>query len=162
MTDSAQYKTAIYAFLEAIGIPLVETRLSELTFLPGLLIQAGTLLVDPTQLRYAGDILHEAGHIAVTLPAERSQLQDNITADRPDKTGDELAVLLWTYAACHYLDLPLEVVFHRGGYKGQSPWLIDTFSRQVYVGLPLLVWMGMTQADRFPLMTHWLRPVMHR
>ena len=158
MTDPTQHKKAIYDFLETIGIPLVETSLMAPTFLPGILIQAGTLLVDPTQLGYAGDILHEAGHIAVTLPTERSQLQDNIMANRPDKAGDEMAVLLWTYAACQYLNLPLEVVFHEGGYKGQSPWLIDAFISQVYVGLPLLVWMGMTQTDTFPLMTHWLRP----
>lgn len=160
MTDSVRHKACIYTFLEAIGIPLVETSLSAPTFLPGVLIQAGTLLVDPTKLRYAGDILHEAGHIAVTLPAERSQLQDNITVNRPDKAGDEIAVLLWTNAACQYLNLPPEVVFHEGGYRGQSTWLIDTFSRQEYVGLPLLVWMGMAQADTFPIMTHWLRPAL--
>jgi hypothetical protein len=158
MTDSTQYVGEIYAFLSEIGIPVVETTLTVPTFLPGILIDAGTLKVDSLKLGYVGDILHEAGHIAVTVPAERAQLQDNIMADRPDKAGDEIAVLLWTYAACRHLNLPPEVVFHADGYKGQHQWLIDTFSSQTYIGLPLLVWMGMTQADQFPMMTNWLRP----
>ncbi|MBC3785512.1 hypothetical protein [Spirosoma utsteinense] len=158
MADSAQHIDKIYAFLEEIGIPVVETTLTVPTFLPGILIDAGRLTVDLAQLSYAGDILHEAGHIAVTLPAEREQLHDNIMADRPDKAGDEMAVLLWSYAAGQHLGLPSEVIFHAGGYKGQHQWLIDIFTSQTYIGLPLLVWMGMTQADTFPAMTAWLRP----
>ena len=157
MNDTSQICSRIYAFLHEIGLDVVETTLTEATFLPGILIDGGQLKVDPRQLRYPGDVLHEAGHIAVTPPAERHLLQDNITHDRPDKQGDELAVLLWTFAACQKIGLPGEVVFHPDGYKGQSQWLLDTFGSGVYVGLPLLVWMGMTQNDTFPTMTHWLR-----
>lgn len=158
MMESPHIFHKIYWFLQELGIDVVETTLTEPTFLPGVLIHAGALQVDRTRLLYPGDLLHEAGHIAVTSPAERSLLHDDITQDRPEKQGDELAVLLWTFAACRHLGLPYETVFHPAGYNGNSQWLMDTFNDRVYVGLPLLVWMGMTKAEVFPLMTHWLRP----
>jgi hypothetical protein len=147
----------IYDFLHEIGLDVVETTITESTFLPGILIDNGTLKVSPLQLISPGDVLHEAGHIAVTIPAERYLLHNNITYERPDKQGDELAVLLWTFAACHKIGLPYDVVFHPEGYNGQSQWLIDMFTNKNYVGLPLLVWMGMTAESSFPTMIHWLR-----
>lgn len=161
MATSNQIIAQIYTFLADIGITVVETTITQSTFLPGILIDRGTLAVDRTKLLYPGDILHEAGHIAVTPAAGRHLLQDNITDGHPEKQGDELAVLLWTFAACQHIGIPAEVVFHPDGYNGDSQWLLDTFANKVYVGLPLLVWMGMakeTTADGgFPLMTTWLR-----
>ena len=147
----------IRAFLNEVGITVVEAPLATSTFLPGILIDAGGLKIDTEQLLYPGDVLHEAGHIAVTIPEERATLQNDITHDRPDKQGDEMAVLLWTFAACQKIGLPYEVVFHPDGYKGSSQWLIDMYTSGQYIGLPLLVWMGMTQTDTFPAMTYWLR-----
>lgn len=151
----------IYAFLTVIGINVVEAQITRSTFLPGILIDGGTLIIDRTKLLYPGDILHEAGHIAVTLPDERHRLQDDITDGHPEKQGDELAVLLWTYAACQQTGIPAEVVFHPDGYKGQSQWLLGAFANKMYIGLPLLVWMGMTKdataEGGFPAMITWLR-----
>ncbi|MBD2755747.1 hypothetical protein [Spirosoma validum] len=151
----------IYDFLAEIGIKVVNRPIAQSTFLPGILIDRGTLAVDPGQLLYPGDILHEAGHIAVTPAAERYLLENDITAGHPEKQGDELAVLLWTYAACQHIGIPPEIVFHPDGYKGQSQWLLDTFADKIYIGLPLLVWMGMTKEATaeggFPAMTTWLR-----
>lgn len=152
------------SFLTQIGIETREQALANPTFLPGLLIHKGILLIDPDRLLYPGDILHEAGHIAVSVPADRFQLDGNIIENRPDKAGDELAVLLWSYAACRHLDLDPRVVFHPAGYRDQSDWLIEQFTGGNYIGLPLLVWMGLTQppapdapADGFPAMSQWLR-----
>ncbi len=152
----------IQAFLNEIGIETREQVLPEATFLPGLLIDQGILLIDPKRLLYPGDILHEAGHMAVSLPEDRARLGGNVTADRPDKAGDELAVLLWTYAACCHLRLNPAVVFHPDGYKGQSDWLIEQFTSGLYMGLPLLIWMGLTSEPNpsgagFPGMRRWLR-----
>lgn len=163
MTPSNEQLTVmIRAFLNKIGIETCEQTLPNTTFLPGLLIDEGRLLIDPEQLLYPGDILHEAGHIAVSLPEDRTRLGGNITADRPDKAGDEMAVLLWTYAACCHLQLDPAVVFHPDGYKGQSDWLIGQFTSGLYIGLPLLIWMGLTNdpirsAEGFPGMRQWLR-----
>jgi hypothetical protein len=115
------------------------------------------LVIDQQQLLYPGDVLHEAGHIAVTTAAERPLLSGNITENNPEKEGEELAVLLWTYAACQALGLPAEVVFHPAGYKGQSEWLITNFEQGNYIGLPLLAWMGLTTSNTFPAMKRWLR-----
>ena len=162
MNPSVSLLDQLYTFLAEIGIPVRETTLSQSTFVPGILIDQGKLLVDPAKLLYPGDLLHEAGHIAVTLPAERPLLYEDVTLGRPDKQGDELAVILWTYAACLHIGIPASVVFHPAGYKGESEWLLQMFAQETYVGLPLLVWMGMTRDQQaeggYPLMTNWLRP----
>jgi len=153
----ADYLDRMLKFLTSIGLPVRETSFEKTGFLPGLLIDKGELLLDRARLLYPGDVLHEAGHIAVTVAAERPLLGANVTENHPEKEGEELAVLLWTYAACQYLDIPPVVVFHPEGYKGQSEWLIKSFTTGQYIGLPLLVWMGMTTTEGFPTMTHWLR-----
>ena len=153
----ADYLGRILEFLAIIGLPVRETSFDKPGFLPGLLIEKGELLLDRARLRYPGDVLHEAGHLAVTGAAERPLLGANVTENHPEKDGEELAVLLWTYAACQHLGIPPVVVFHPEGYKGQSEWLIDTFGKGQYVGLPLLVWMGLTTTEGFPAMTRWLR-----
>lgn len=153
----ANYLPTILHFLAERGIDAEATTLSDDTFLPGILIHEGRLLIDRQRLRHPGDVLHEAGHIAVTTAAERPFLGGNITENNPEKEGEELAVLLWTYAACLAINLPAEVVFHPGGYKGQSDWLLETFRSGQYPGLPLLVWMGLSTKEEFPRMTRWLR-----
>ncbi|WP_019990414.1 hypothetical protein [Rudanella lutea] len=160
-----QYIEPICHFLNQIGIQTRYETLHGPTFLPGLLIQNGTILIDRDKLLYPGDILHEAGHIAVCLPEDRPNLGGNITDNHPDKAGDEMAVLLWTYAASLHLNLPPDIVFHKDGYNGNSQWLIDHFTTGQYIGLPLLVWMGLAHNPDtnepgvgFPTMIHWLRP----
>ena len=61
------------AFVRGVGIDVHATELAEPTFLPGLDIRCGAVLVDAARLRYPGDILHEAGHIAVSDPEQRHQ-----------------------------------------------------------------------------------------
>jgi hypothetical protein len=155
-TDAA-YLSPILRFLADIGISVEETTLPDDTFLPGILIHAGRLLIDRQRLLYPGDVVHEAGHIAVTRAAERPTLGGNVTENNPEKEGDELAVHLWAYAACLAMDLPAEVVFHPDGYRNQSTWLINIFRTGQNMGLPLLVWMGLSTNEEYPRMTRWLR-----
>ena len=51
-------------FLESIGLEIVPTTIAKETFLPGILIENGRMLVDEEKLTYPGDLLHEAGHLA--------------------------------------------------------------------------------------------------
>lgn len=156
----------IISFITEIGID-VETRgLNEQTFLPGVKIDKGTLTYDPDKLLYPGDLLHEAGHIAVMTGEQRKMLSGDIKAGvENDIMGDEIAAILWSFAAARHIGLPLDVVFHPNGYKGASDWHINNFKSKNYVGLPLLVWMGMThdpakpdpQHEPFPHMQRWLR-----
>ncbi|MCB2408436.1 hypothetical protein [Hymenobacter lucidus] len=148
----------LLTFVREIGLQVREASLKgHTTFLPGLLIDQGVLVIDRKRLLYPGDILHEAGHIAVTVATERHLLTANVTEHHPEKEGEELAVLAWSYAASVALQLPPEVVFHPAGYKSQSEWLINNFQTGQNIGLPLLVWMGLTTHDTFPRMTRWLR-----
>jgi|SRR6476661_799117 len=157
MNQPLVYLPKMLDFIAGVGIEVVETPIYGASFLPGILIDHGRLLVDRRRLLYPGDVLHEAGHIAVSTAAERATLGGNITAGKPEKEGDEMAVLLWSYAACQALDIPAEVVFHPAGYKGQSEWLLNNFRSGQYTGLPLLVWMGLTTTEAFPRMSSWLR-----
>lgn len=151
----------ICSFLASIGIEVYRGDVPPGTFLPAIEIRNGKLIYDPVTLKYPGDLLHEAGHIAVTTAADRPTLSGNVTETDPKKNGDEIAVLLWSYAACLHIDLPPEVVFHPDGYKGESEWIINNFQSGSYVGLPLLVWMGLAYDSShpagFPQMIKWLR-----
>ncbi len=148
------------AFVRGIGIEVRAAALCDDTFLPGLDIRHGAVLLDEQRLAYPGDLLHEAGHIAVAPPEQRAA-----PALAPN-AGDEMATLAWSYAALRHLELDADVVFHPNGYKGGAQALIDAFTGGGNLGVPLLQWYGMTfepkaAAERgvepFPHMLRWLR-----
>jgi hypothetical protein len=145
-------------FLNEIGIETAFETLDQDTFLPGMTIQNGVLKIDLAQLKYPGDLLHEAGHIAVTPADERPILGGNIIKDNDTNKamGEEISAILWSFAALKAIGLKEEVVFHPFGYKDASDWHIDNFTSGNYIGLPLLTWMGMADAT-FPNMVKWLR-----
>jgi hypothetical protein len=149
----------ILSFLDRIGIPYREMPLSEGTFLPGVTIEQGAVCFDRTNLVYAGDVLHEAGHIAVTPPAERASLGQAVLDVQPANESLEIGVLLWTFLAAKEIELPVEVVFHAGGYKKDAGWLIQQFeSGQQHLGLPLLNWMGIAEQTPTGInVKSWLR-----
>jgi len=155
----------VLSFLDEIGIDVIEKEL-DTTFLPGLSLGSNCIYIDYEKLLYPGDILHEAGHLAVTTPLERNLVGTNeISADWPDQ-GEEIAAILWSFAALNHLELPLDFVFHPDGYKNASNWYISNFSSQSYIGLPLLEWMGLCLGEdragkegkpAFPTMLKWVR-----
>lgn len=148
------------AFIRGVGLYVRPAILASDTFLPGLDIRDGAILVDEDRLAHPGDLLHEAGHLAVADPAERSAPTLGPTP------GDEMAAIAWSYAALVRLALPPEVVFHPHGYKGGAQTLIDAFTGGGWVGLPLLQWYGMTFEPKmaaarglapYPHIIRWLR-----
>ncbi|WP_428225137.1 hypothetical protein [Flavobacterium sp.] len=156
----------ILRFLTSIGIPFHEKKLEDNTFLPGLHISSNGIEIDVAKLRYPGDILHEAGHWAVTPAIQRSLIDTPKMPEEWPTQGDEIAAMLWSYAALTHLNLPANYVFHEQGYKGQSEWFIENYSQGNYIGLPLLQWMGLAFAEQeenikqgniFPKMNQWLR-----
>lgn len=150
----------IVAFLTNIGVDVRRRHVVD-AFLPGVTLEAGVLYFDPERLEHAGDLLHEAGHLAVTAPEERTHL---LPVD-PDP-GLEMAAIAWSWAALQHLGMPPEVVFHEHGYRGGSRSIIDAFQTTAGFGVPVLEWLGMTATKSraeamgvppFPHMVHWLR-----
>jgi hypothetical protein len=149
----------IVAFLRRIDIPVAFTALEGQTFLPGIEVAAGGLRVDLERLSWPGDLLHEAGHIAVSDP---DRLGDGIS----DDPAEEMAALAWSYAAAVHLDLDPSVPFHDGGYRGGGRALAEAFSQGGYVGMPMLALWGLTIEPRratpegpppYPHMLAWRR-----
>lgn len=64
----------VLGFLADIGIPARRGDVPADSFLPGVQIANGGLVVDPLRLRWPGDVLHEAGHIAITPAPQRAAL----------------------------------------------------------------------------------------
>lgn len=147
--DAAQ---TIAAFLESIGIGLQVGAVEASAFLPGLAIEQGTIRIDPAMQVWPGDLLHEAGHIAVTEPEKRASL-DQPGAD----AGEEMAAIAWSVAAARACGVGLDVLFHLEGYKGDAAWLAAEFAKGNPFGVPLLGWYGLTNEAQFPAMSRWLR-----
>ena len=150
-------------FINEIGITTeYKVITSDVCFLPGLLIEQGKIIIDRDKLRFPGDILHEAGHIAVVPAAERYVLDGPAVGERKDAPAEEMMAIAWSYAACIHLDIDPTFVFHVEGYRGGSASIIENFSAGRYFGVPVLQWLGMTasfgsSAGVYPCMIKWMR-----
>ena len=147
-------------FVRSIGIEVQSCPIDWKSRFPGLDIRAGRVLVDESRLIHPGNILHEAGHIAVHDPACRSQ------AEFLPTKGEELSALAWSYAAAMHLGLEAEVVFYPGSYAGWDKALVENFKEGRYVGVPLLQRYRMAVepqlapeagVEPYPQMLKWLR-----
>ena len=156
LKEDASNTQIILDFLKEIGIPTKSQRLGN-TFLPGVKIEKGALLYDLEKLLYPGDLLHEAGHIALMTLEERKTIIGNVKEYRAPGQDDELGVMLWSYAALKHLNFHPKVVFHPDGYKGDAQMLIDSYESGDFKGLPLLVWMDLCETSEFPKMKKWIR-----
>jgi hypothetical protein len=153
---------ALVGFLTEIGLEVRAGAIPHETFLPGIDVVRGALVVDESRLLYPGDLLHEAGHLAVMAPEERAEAGTTIDTGG----GEEMAAIAWSYAAVIHLEIDPGVVFHQDGYKGGSQAILENFAERRYFGVPLLQWMGMTfydpkirefNAGSYPKMAKWLR-----
>jgi hypothetical protein len=142
------------AFVQSAGVPVRLEPIGGDTFLPGLSIVDGTLVVDAVRLEWPGDILHEAAHIALTPPSRRAALEGKLTVT----PAEEMAALAWSYAAAVAAEIDPAIVFHEGGYKKGGEQLAAQYASGLPPGgpgVPMLQWWGLTSA--FPVMTHWIR-----
>lgn len=154
--------TRIVGFLRAIGIAVRAEPIAGETFLPGITIDHGTLVYDPARLAHPGDLLHEAGHIAVAPPARRAAFD----RDAGDSPPEEMMAIAWSYAAALHIAVDPAIVFHEAGYRGGGGYILENFSAGHFFGVPMLEYAGMT-LDRkraahggvapFPHMLCWLR-----
>jgi len=151
----------ILPFLEEIGIEVDWIGDQKEQLLGGLAIVEGRILIDPETPVWPGDLLHEAGHVAVVDAADRPTLGPLVA----DPT-DEMAAIAWSYAAAFPCDLSMRHLFHDGGYRGDSAALITSYATGRYIGAPMLGLYGMTADLRtalaeglpaFPVLSRWLR-----
>lgn len=163
-TEAAFQQVVI--FLKSIGIPVYFRSLGNDCFLPGIQIEGASIIVDREKLKYPGDILHEAGHIAVVPASEREMLTETSIAGREMREAEEMMAIAWSYAACVHLGLDARFVFHDHGYKDGGSHLAENFSRGNYFGVPMLQWTGMAMEKKsdadpslpvYPAMLKWLR-----
>lgn len=157
----------IVEFLRVIGIAVEPADLDpEECFLPGLRLDRGRLLYDEEALAYPGDLLHEAGHIAVAPPGARELLSGAADVPGLDMGRLEHAAVAWSYAAALEVGIDPALVFHEGGYRGKGRRLLGTYSVGVYPGANLLEESGMAASparaaelgvDPYPHMIEWVR-----
>lgn len=157
---------SILAFLDEIGVPVVERDLGEETFLPGLALGPDCIYADYPRLKYPGDLLHEAGHLCVTTGDQRRKIGTEELEQPWPTDGEEIAAVLWSYAAALHIGIEPEVVFHPHGYKNESEWIVRNFREGNYIGLPFLEWAGLALGPQraqaagtkpFPHMINWKR-----
>ncbi len=152
----------IVNFLTEIGLKVKVEKIWRKTILPGIIIKNGIIIIDEKKLFYPGDILHEAGHLAIIEKTKRTSININVGND----PSEEMMAIAWSYAAAVHLNIPLNLVFHEHGYKGESMNLMNSFSEGSCVGLPMLQYLGMAFDKKnaelegvksFPEMVKWLR-----
>ena len=154
MTDTT---AEIISFLRSIGIDVTVTTVEGETVLPGIQIANGGLVIDAAKLLYPGDLLHEAGHLAVVPTTIRRAMNGALDPKEDFELAGEQMAIPWSYAAAIHIGLDPAIVFHADGYKGESEWLLSTFANNNFIGLPALEWIGLTTAKEFPKMIKWLR-----
>lgn len=153
----------IINFIEDIGLKYHFETIEGDTFLPGLKLRDGALVIDADKLLYTGDILHEAGHLAC-MPAEIRATMSDALENNDMHQGGEIMAIAWSYAACIHLGIDPYVVFHEHGYKGGGQNIVESYQNGSTMGIPLLQVCGMTydsvNAEKlnqkpFPQMISW-------
>jgi hypothetical protein len=166
MEEKSSLTGKIVEFLQTIGIPVRLGTITELTVLPGIFIENGGLAIDPEKLQYPGDILHEAGHLAVAPPEIRRKMHGALDPKEDLEHAGELMAIPWSYAACLHLHIDPNIVFHNNGYHGGGASIAENFSQGHYFGVPMLQWAGMCVDEKnakergippFPAMIKWVR-----
>lgn len=164
-TDEIIFFERAISFIHEIGIETTYAAISEdECFLPGILIDKGKIIIDKNKIKFPGDILHEAAHIAIVPSAERGDLDGRNIGTRKDAGAEEMMAIAWTYAACIHLQIDPHFVFHEHGYKGGAAAIIENFENGNYIGVPVLQWLGMTATSTgnddeiiYPAMKKWMR-----
>jgi hypothetical protein len=144
----------IVAFIESLGISVHEREMRRKTLVPGIDIEEGALVFEESGMCKPADLLHEAGHIALTLPAKRPTLDGTIESS----PAEEMAAIAWTWAAATLLNIDPREVFHEEVISGNGPTLLEHFLGGKYIGVPMLRYWGLTGKDvQYPRMSRWMR-----
>lgn len=156
----------ICSFLNEIGLATSFVDVSNDTFLPGIAVVRGELEIDRNKLTWPGDLLHEAGHLALVPADIRSTTSGEVLVEGELPQTVEAAAMAWSYAAALNLKVDPNIIFHAGGYQGNAESLLLSFSMGVSPGLNLLEKLSLSfgpiraaslGVNPFPAMQSWLR-----
>lgn len=170
------------AFLVSIGIN-VRVERGASGFLNHMRIEGTNLIVDGDDAALVGDMLHEAGHIAVIPSLYRDRLPANVDdamsimsqyfTDHPNcmawpedpiaraimQSGEQEAIA-WSYAAAHHLGIDTTVPFSKG-FDGNGLETHTLLALGCHPGIHGLFHSGMTELPRlgsgFPAMKRWMQ-----
>ena len=123
----------IISFIHHIGLACDEGSVPEVCFLPGITLRGGGIVFDPLRMTYPGDLLHEAGHLAV-MPPLRRMATDHTAGNDP---AEEMMAIAWSYAAALHIGIDPAIVFHEGGYRSGSKAIVVADSATTYHDLLL-------------------------
>jgi hypothetical protein len=151
----------IVKFLRSLGFVVRFEPLSGTPSLPGIAVGHDGIAVDRDALVSVGDLLHEAGHLAIMPPARRRAAHGRFDSS----LGEEMTAIAWSNAAALHLGLDPALVFHPHGYGRGGQWLVDAFANGGTIGIPGLCWLGLTTHGScgsaipgaiYPTMIAWL------
>lgn len=167
--------TRAFDFCQAIGLA-IEWQPGANGFVPGVRIEQGVLHVDPTAR--AGDLLHEAAHLAIMPPSFRSNantnlhhvfrvMLDSLDAQEPEsplnvaimQCGDTEATA-WGWAAGLACGVPDEEIIGDASYDGSGADIRLMLQLKSHLGINGLARGGMTRVrghKAFPAMQKWLQ-----
>jgi hypothetical protein len=168
----------IVNFLNDIGFRIERTLRPRIGFLPGISIEGMTLYVDGNELKHEGDLLHEAGHIAIIpsifrmhvsggnideamkpIFSEYFESHDFVKdgVEDPIMRGllqcDETEAIAWSYAAAIECGIDPSSVLHFD-YDNSLKTMLQN---NQYFGINGLQAAGMTSVKTFPTMNRWLQ-----
>jgi hypothetical protein len=174
----------VVAFLQSLGFVMIEGEPCQnpdgREFLPGVSIQPGmTIVYTVSRLESVGDLLHDAGHVAVTPSLFRSQLSydlsiletlaDEYMAAHPFLVdGQEDPVMrgllqageqeaqAWSYAAAVAAGIDPGLVMYADSAERSHSGLVGLRLGQ-HAGIHGLAAGGMTTCRVFPRMLRWLQ-----
>ncbi len=117
---------SILAFLDEIKLLASEGVVPPDSCLPGIRVSRGMLVFDRATLRWPGDLLHEAGHIAVTPSSLRAALDDALDSSDSVPHAGEAEATAWAYVAIVRAQAGMTLVGAGASLAGVRPYLTVT------------------------------------
>lgn len=175
--------TTVASFLNDIGLEArMVDQLGAPSFLKDVCIDHGTLQF--TENALVGDLLHDAGHLAVIPARFRIQMHGNLyksfreilkNLDHMDPedpeavallNGDDLAATAWGWACGRHLDIDPQVIITPESFGHEGDHIRRMLSMNSYFGIQALQATGFCLArdlcvsgrSVFPKLNFWLAP----
>jgi len=150
----SQEHLTVIQWLRSIGIPMTMGFSFAKNFNAYIWHKDGGIVV--ASKAHIGNILHEAGHFAVT-PANMRKRVSNSFDDIGLKEPHEDMALAWSYAAAIACEVDTMIPFQTGFKNPSSGFGVHmALERSDHVGIKLMTDLDMTD-NTFPSMKQWLR-----